>query len=372
MHILRWIALAFFLASCASNVVPGETWESYASAGKAGFSDDGLETLREAADAGNTHSMMIIRKGKVVFSYGDVAQTEGTYLASVRKSILTMLMGEHVESGLINLDATLAELGVDDIQGLTDEEKTATLRDLISARSGIYHPASNFSGVTDEGPKRGDHPPGIYYWYNNWDFNAAGGIFEDLVGKDIYEAFEEQFAGPLQLEDYDRAFHQENGRTGDLTQSNYSAYHFYLSARDVARLGLLMLYDGHWAGEQVMPAGWAAESTEIRTPNGEMNPEKYRDSGFAYGYMWWVFDPAHFPRAFHGGYAARGHFGQYIVVLPALDMVIVHKTAPIPYETQEEYAAVNVTWDEFRVLIDLALEAMPEKTDPLFIPVVAY
>lgn len=366
MITLRKLALSFFaaliLVACArqgpENVTPADEWVSFESAAAAGFDADKLAVLDAAVRNGNTHSIMIIKDGLVAFSYGDVAQTEGTYLASVRKSILTMLMGEHVADGTININATLQELGVDDIQGLTETEKTATLGNLISARSGIYHPASNFSGVTDNGPKRGDYPPGDYYWYNNWDFNAAGGVFEELTGEGIYEAFERQFAAPLQMQDFDLAIHQERGKSGDLSRSKFPAYHFFLSTRDTARLGLLMLREGDWAGEQIIPADWVRESVSIVTPNGEMNPEKYRDSGFAYGYMWWVFDPAHFPEAFHGGYAARGHFGQYIVVLPAVGLVFAHKTLPVEYETPEEYEAINVTWDEMRVLIDLTLEAM--------------
>ncbi|MHA7871240.1 MAG: serine hydrolase domain-containing protein [Hyphococcus sp.] len=351
-------ALVIGLGACATEATPGAEWAYHQDVARAGFSKSALSDLDDAVAAGQTHSMIVVRDGQIVYAYGDTTQTEGTYLASVRKSILAMLMGEHVESGAIDLDATLADIGFDDVQGLTDQEKTATVRDLITARSGVYHPASNFSGVTEEGPQRGDHPPGTYYWYNNWDFNAAGGVFEKLTRTDIYSAFETQLAGPLQMQDWDLELHQENGKTGDLTQSQYPAYHFYLSARDLARLGLLMLREGRWNGEQLIAADWVRESVAVATPNAAMNPEKYRESGFAYGYMWWVFDPAHFPPAFHGGYAGRGHFGQYVVVLPALDLVIAHKTAPQAYETAEEYEAVNVTWDEMWALIDLTLAAM--------------
>ena len=55
--------------------------------------------------------------------------------------------------------------------------------------------------------------------------------------------------------------------------------------------------------------------------------------------------------------AARGHFGNYIVVLPALDLVISHKTWPIRYESPEEYADVNVTWSEMQKIIDRLLAA---------------
>lgn len=356
-------AVILGLAACASApqpVYPGTEWRAV-DAPALGWKAEELAALSAAASAGSTHSMMVAHRGEAVFSYGDVAQTEGTYLASVRKSILTMLMGAPVESGMIDLDASLTALGVDDVQGLTETEKTATLRDLISARSGIYHPASNFSGVTEEGPKRGVYAPGAYWWYNNWDFNAAGGIFEELTGADIYGAFAEAFAGPLEMQDFDLAAHQAEGKSGDLEQSRFPSYHFFLSARDLARLGLLMLREGEWAGERILPADWVRESVSIISPNAEMNPQKVRESGFAYGYMWWAFDPSHFPPAFHGGYAARGHFGQYFVVLPAVDLVIAHKTLPREYETPEEYAAVNVDWDEMRQFIDIALAAMPDQ-----------
>ncbi len=351
------------LAGCAQEaapVYPQAGWASYADPQDAGFDAAGLAALEQAVAAGSTQSMMVVKGGKVVFSHGDVGPAEGSYIASVRKSILTIMMGAWVERGVIDPGATLAALGIDDNQGLTDAEKSATVRDLIAARSGIYHPASNFSGVTEDGPKRGDHAPGTYYWYNNWDFNAAGGVFEELTGKDIYEAFGEQIAAPIGLEDFDLAAHRENGKTGDLTQSRFPAYHFFLSTRDLARIGLLMLREGDWEGEQIVPRDWVEESVSLTTPNEDMNPARYRDSGFGYGYMWWVFDPDHFPAPFHGGYAARGHFGQYIVVLPAGDLVIAHKTAPFQYDTPEEYAAGNVTWGEMQALVDLTLAAMDE------------
>lgn len=302
--------------------------------------------------------MIVIKGGEVVFSFGDVELSEDAYVASVRKSILSMMYGRWVRRGIIDLSATLKALGIDDLQGLSEREQAATLRHLISARSGVYHPASNFSGVTEEGPKRGDQGPGEYYWYNNWDFNAAGGIFEQLTGSGIYEAFDEQLARPLGLQDFDLTTHIENGKTGNLGQSKFPAYHFFLSARDLARLGLLMLRGGEWNGEQVLPPDWIVESTSIITPNTEINPPKTREKGFAYGYMWWIFDPERFPEEYHGGYAARGHYGQYIIVLPAVDVVIAHKTLGEDYETPEEYEAINVTWEEMRVLIDLVLAAM--------------
>jgi len=86
--------------------------------------------------------------GRVLWEYGDVSRR--SYLASVRKSILAMLYGKYVANGTIRLDKTLEELGMDDHRGLLPHEQQATIEHLISARSGIYHPAANPGDNTAE------------------------------------------------------------------------------------------------------------------------------------------------------------------------------------------------------------------------------
>jgi CubicO group peptidase (beta-lactamase class C family) len=358
IRVLGLFGFLILTVACATRddlPVPGEQWARVAPERFLSGNPNAIAEFNATVSAGNTHSMMIVQGGRVVYDYGDLAQTDGTYIASVRKSLLSMLYGDWVRDGTIDLDATLISLGVDDIEGLTGAERAATVRDLISARSGIYHPASNFSGVTAEGPERGEHRAGDYFWYNNWDFNAAGGIFEQLTGTNIYAAFESQIARRIGLQDFDLPQHLETGKSGNLERSMFPAYHFYLSTRDMARLGLLMLRNGRWQGRQIVPLDWVSDSTAVTTRNADMNPAGYRESGFGYGYMWWVFDDESLPPAYHGGFAARGHFGQYIVVLPAVDTVVAHKTLPVDYETQAEYEAVNVTWAEMKVILDRAL-----------------
>ena len=76
---------------------------------------------------------------------------------------------------------------IDDVGGLLPIEKEATLNNLITARSGIYHLAVNGSDDPNK-PERGTKKPGTFYCYNNWDFNAAGTIFEQETKKSIYYA----------------------------------------------------------------------------------------------------------------------------------------------------------------------------------------
>ncbi len=107
-------------------------------------------------------------------------------------------MSRYVENGTIPLNKTLREIGLTDVGGLLPQELEATVENLITARSGIYHPASNAGDSTASAPPRGSQKPGTYDLYNNWDLNAAGAVFEKLTGKDIYDVLETDMAKPIQ------------------------------------------------------------------------------------------------------------------------------------------------------------------------------
>ena len=304
-------------------VFPDTAWEQIGASESVGWSQADLDSVRARLALLHTTGFMAVVGGRVLMEYGDVQVV--SYLASVRKSVLSMLFGNYVASGKVRLDRTLAELGVDDLGGLTAEEKQATVRDLFMARSGVYHPASNAGDDLASAPPRGSQRHGTYYLYNNWDFNALGTIFERETGRNIYDALESDVARPIGMQDFNRAAHQ---RTGDTTQSIHLAYHMNFSTRDMARVGYLMLRHGNWAGRQLVPRNWVHESTRALTPVAEMNPSSRRTGRFGYGYLWWVFDGPTATGPYAGAYSGQGAVGQYITVLPALDLVVTHKTRP--------------------------------------------
>jgi CubicO group peptidase (beta-lactamase class C family) len=83
---------------------------------------------------------MIVDDGVVVEAWGQIMRKYQCH--SMRKSLLSALIGIHVEEGHIDPSKTIEELGLDDNEpSLTPVEKQATVGDLIKARSGIYHPA---------------------------------------------------------------------------------------------------------------------------------------------------------------------------------------------------------------------------------------
>jgi len=281
-----------------------------------GFSSAKLAEIPSLIKARNmgTTGLMVIVGGKEMYSYGDVKQV--SYIASCRKSLLSMLYGKYVRNGTIKLSETVGELGIDDVGGLLPGEKLATVRDLITARSGCYHPAATTWGLAGgKVPERGCVEHGTKFVYNNWDFNVAGTVFEMKTKKSIYEVFDRDLAKPLMLQDWDVSSHR---KTGDASKSIHLGYHFHLSTRDMAKLGELMLRKGRWNGEQLIPSDWVEESTK---------PVTTFPDGSGYGYMWWNEVDEQYPDAYRGAFAAHGMYGQRITIFPALDMVVAHKSA---------------------------------------------
>lgn len=167
-----------------------------------GWSSAKLEEAEKYAEQIGSAAVMALYDGKVFLSFGNISQK---YLIhSIRKPFLGALYGIYVKRGLIDLDKNLDDLGIDDIPPrLTPEEKKATVRDLLMSRSGVYHEAAAEAQVMiNTRSERGSHAPGTFFYYNNWDFNVLGTIFEEQTGKKIFEAFKEEIADPIGMQDF--------------------------------------------------------------------------------------------------------------------------------------------------------------------------
>jgi CubicO group peptidase (beta-lactamase class C family) len=96
-----------------------------------------------------------------------------------------------------------------------------------------------------------------FWFYNNWDFDALGAIYRQATGEDIFQSFARRIAKLIDMED----FSVRDGQYILEPLSIHPAYPFMMSARDLARFGLLFLNDGRWNATQVIPAAWVKEST---------------------------------------------------------------------------------------------------------------
>jgi CubicO group peptidase (beta-lactamase class C family) len=231
-------------------------------------------------------------------------------------------------------------LDIDDTPVLSDEERSATVGDLLAARSGVYLPVDDGGALGR--PSRGSHPPGTFWCYNNWDFNVLGNVYERITGRSVFVAFEHQLAGPLGMTDWDCYQHGSYRYRPDIlgATARYPNYKFQLSARDIGRIGQLYLDNGAWNGQQLLSPEWISCSTRpiSRTnhPPGLLG---------MYGYCWWVAGPSdelsHTGIA-DGGYSSIGFGGNYLTVLPGLDTVVTVLT---------DVGATPIAGDEYQAFV---------------------
>lgn len=347
---------------------PGVVWEYIASPEEAGWSSQKLQVVRTSAEAGGSAAVLVVTGGKILLEWGDTARRLACH--SMRKSLLSSLFGIAIHEGKLQTAQTLGELGIDDNEPvLTMQEKQATIADLLTSRSGIYHPAG--CQTNNNLPKRGSHKPGTFWYYNNWDFNTLGTIFEQCAQMSLFSAFQQWIAMPLQMEDFGFSELLYKGGGSDSLHPAYwfrippdelkrrgpgflsrtqwqdvedisllpfeefpgdascyyvgtdvsvhPCYWFRMSARDLARFGWLFLSEGEWNERQIVPRQWVQESTTAYS-------SAWYGAGF--GYMWWVaVDGNMFPGVTlpEGTFAALGMGGHFVVVMPVLDTVVVHR-----------------------------------------------
>lgn len=305
--LIRRFLLLLVLGILVAGKAYAQAWEDIDPTA-AGWSAERLEAARLEAKSLRPTALMVVQDGRVIARWGDTSRKVN--MASVRKSLLSALYGSAIAEGRIKLSASLAELSIDDnAPSLTVNEKTATVRDLLMSRSGIYHPAAHETAdIKRKRPARGSHPPGSFWFYNNWDFNALGTIYQQQTGEDIFTSFEKRIARPIGMED----FSLKDGRYALEKLSRHPAYPIRLSARDAARFGQLFLNDGKWEAKQIIPAAWIRESTTAYSWAKRVRQ--------GYGYMWWTLPKDTWgPHAFY----ASGYGGQIIAVVPSKRLVVV-------------------------------------------------
>ena len=324
---------------------PGKDWVR-ADPATTGWSPTGLDAAwdrgRRSFSAG-----MLVHRGRMIGAFGDIAQPMET--RSMRKAFLNVVIGQLVARKKLRLDATLAQMGIDEVTPLTDIEKSATLRDLLTSRSGVYLPAAYVVPGDAEGvPARGTHRPGEAFYYWNWGFNALGTIVEQAAGKSVFPLIAERVARPLGLQDFDPA---RDTRYVREPVSRHPAYLLDMSTRDRARIGLLFVNNGCWRGRQIVSRQWVQDS---------IAPVTDQAGDFDYGYLWWSTEAPKHSGLTQRIFMARGFANQYIIGIPELDAVFVlsvdmagGRAAGLKPPRRSDYEAV----------LDLVLKASPGRRE---------
>jgi CubicO group peptidase (beta-lactamase class C family) len=187
----------------------------------------------------------IISGDKEVYKYGNTDIPY--YTGSVRKSIYGLMYMKAIADSLIDINKTLAELGIDDKKNrLSDLEKTATVRNLLDSRSGIFiKGAGDLKGMRDGMPKRGSAIPGTQFYYSNWGFNILPILLEERTGMKTGELINDWFGKPLGM----RYFNSSHVIYEYEDVSEYPFTKIHICAEDLAKFGTILfdsvLYSAH-------------------------------------------------------------------------------------------------------------------------------
>jgi len=311
--ILTFLSVDDLTAQNPLPTFPDTTWKQYAVPEEAGWSSEGIDRARAFADSLGSKAVILVYDGALVTEWGktrDIAP-----LASIRKSLLSALIGFAVAEGRIDTASTLGDLGIDDIEPLSEDEKRANVLHLLTTSSGVFHKAAAEPPALQK-PERDSAKPGDRWFYNNWDFNVLATIYENETGTRIFDAFDELIAGPTGMEDYHPDWGSYRFQPG---RSEHPAYEFWMSARDMARFGLLYLSNGRWGNEQIIPADWVEDSRRVHV-------EVPGEFAAGYGLSWWI--PAG-PLEEYNAYHTSGSGNQLITILPELNIVFVHRASSI-------------------------------------------
>jgi CubicO group peptidase (beta-lactamase class C family) len=278
-------------------------------------------------EVGDTHALVVLRSGEVsVERYGEGTDAATTLASwSMAKSMLHAVVGMLVEEGRLDLDAPAP---VPEWSAQDDPRRVITLRDLMVMRSGlrwVEDPAEGqrsdvvdmVYGVVGPDGRRGpqsdtgafaagrpwDATPGSTFVYSSGSSAIVSRIVGDVVGHgDAYRSFlDERLFGPVGMTSASPRFDP----AGNWMASSFC----FCTARDFARFGELYLRGGTVQGRQLVPADW------VRTAATETARD---DRGRVHTCHWWMFGDNPW-----GAFHASGWLGQYIVVVPPLDLVVV-------------------------------------------------
>ena len=336
-RILILAAVVLMAASCGTK--NGTLPRGKASAGL----DKAFAAYLEAVDSckEELHSIMVIQHGKVLEEKFFVPDTAHV-LHSVSKTFTSTAVGFAISEGLLNLDDRIVDLFPDSVpENASDTLKRVTIRHLLTMNSG--HGKDPTSAVrnkdTDwirsfmEWPI--EYEPGTCYCYNSLGTYVLSAAVQKVTGEKVVDYLESRLWNPLGIE---KPVWQESP-----AGINTGGWGLFLHTEDLARMGLCILNDGMFRGKQVIPADWVKEMSANQVPSSPagMNLVQMRSRGMdpagsdwlqGYGYQMW--------RCRHGGFRADGAQGQYIIILPEQDAVVV-TTANIGNMQQE----INLIWD---------------------------
>lgn len=282
------------------------------------------------------HSLMILRHGKVI-SEGWWAPYRADlrhWMYSVSKSFTSTAVGFAVTENRLTLDRNVISFfPMDRPDSLSPYLSQLTVRNLLCMAVGMDPEPSASIRAIDGNWVRAIlsvpivNRPGTKFLYNSLATYLLSAILQNVTGERVIDYLTPRLFAPLGI----------TGMAWDVDPRgiNTGGWGLRVKTEDMAKLGQLYLQKGAWNGKQILPASWVEEATTAKIDQAPGAPQSKKDSSDwmqGYCYQFW--------RCRHNAFRADGAYGQYIVVMPAEDAVVV-----ITAESFDLQGELNLVWN---------------------------
>jgi CubicO group peptidase (beta-lactamase class C family) len=278
--------------------------------------------VKAASELPRLYSLVVAQRGTVIFEHyfnGRRATTPAN-MKSASKSVIAALVGIAADRKRLSLDQPISTY----FPELTGEKRTITIEDLLTMRSGLESTSNRNYGAWVQSANWVRFAlarplvaaPGTQMIYSTGNTHMLSAILTRATGASTWEFAQEALAKPL-------GFTLPRW-TRDPQGIYFGGNEMLMTPRQMLAFGELYLNGGRAGGRQIVPKGFINETF---VPRG-----RSRISGREYGYGWWIREMAG-----RQTYYAWGFGGQYIVLVPSLDLVVVSTSAPTVGENRREH-----------------------------------
>ena len=297
------------LPAGAQTVFPGDHWQVDKPEMQS-LSAEGIAKVGTWFKENGSKTGLVVRHGRIVGEwYFDGAKPETKYLVySTTKSFASTAAALAIEAGELKLGSKVGDFFPD---ASPAPKRDITVRQLLSMTSGaksdnrLLRRPDLFEYVLDELPM--EFPPGEKWQYNNTGLSLLSPVIHKATGRNIDQILDEQVFQKIGIRRDDWTWNHRDGMP-----TPYSGLH--ITARSLARYGLLFLNKGIWKKEKVVSSTWVSEAT---APSQELNER--------YGYLWWNNRTGSWPGVPSDAFAALGLYGNVMLIAPSLDMIVIRQ-----------------------------------------------
>ncbi len=270
-----------------------------------------------------TDGYLIIKDGYIIAEdyFGDFTSEKKHVSYSIAKSFTSAVIGIAIDKGFINgvddkISEYYTELNNDTVQQWKKDLKISHLLTMTSGinwteegvlTNDIFQMSTSDNYVEYVLNKSIKNEPGTIWSYNSGESMLLSGIINLTAGKSMFEFAEENLLSPIGI--------QELEWDSDTENHTIAGWGINATMYDFARFGYLYLNNGNWDGNQIISEEWINKSI---TP--------FRSETPFYGYLWWLSEDAFFDSSvdLHDDiFMAIGAFGQYLVIVPSENLIIV-------------------------------------------------